>query len=384
MSAQRVNVRIPACLRPLPLRRVTQIILALSLLLLAMAGPALAEVSYDAEEIDLFKKMNAYRASRGLSPLLLSNQLSKTAERHAGDMGKYRFFSHVTERSDWYPKGSEFWQRLERDGYRAGGTGENLAAGMVTGAEAFSAWRNSPSHDANMLDPGGMRFKVVGIARVQAPGSPYLWYWATEFGSEADSTSWDPLAPPPGPFRDVSSSHSYAGAITALALNQVINGFDDGNFAPSKAVSRQQFAKMVVGAIALPVSEADACSFGDVEFSGPASLYPDNYVAVAARHGITAGTGQGLFSPRAQIPRAQVISMVVRAARDQGLALAAPPLSYTSVWGDFSTDHSANARAAQFHGLLQGLPLNSLDPWAPMPRGEVAQVLHNLQRKLGR
>jgi uncharacterized protein YkwD len=354
------------------------------LLWLIFAPGASAAVTHDAEELALLQQLNTYRQSHGLSPLLLSDRLSLTAERHATDMGKYRFFSHVTERSDWYPKGSQFWQRLEMDGYRADGSGENLAAGIASGAEAFQAWRNSPSHNATMLDPGGVRFKAIGIARVLVPGSPYLWYWATEFGTTVDGSARDPVAAPPGPFRDVPSTHPYAPAIQALSDKQVVNGFEDGNFAPAKAVLRQQFAKMIVGALNLPVSESDIPPFTDVESSGPGSLYPDNYIAVAAARGITAGVGGGRFAPKADVSRAQVITMVVRAAGREGLVLAPPPLSYASSWGDFSADHAANVRLAQFHGLLKGLPMSSLDPWAPMPRGEVAQVLHNLQGRLGR
>ena len=39
-------------------------------------------------------------------------------------------------------------------------------------------------------------------------------------------------------------------------------------------------------------------------------------------------------------------------------------------------------RLAQFNGLLAGLPLSTLDPWGPMSRGEAAQVLSNLLRRL--
>jgi uncharacterized protein YkwD len=360
-------------------------LLFMATLLLLLTPAASAAVSYDAEELSFFQQINAYRHSNGLNPLLLSDQLSLTAERHGRDMGKYRFFSHVTEGSDWYPRGSEFWQRLQIDGYRVANAGENLAAGMPDAAGAFSAWRGSPLHNANMLDPGGVRFRAIGIARVQVEGSPWGWYWVTEFGSEVDPSARDPFAAgASGPFRDVSSAHPYAEAIGSLASRQVVSGYDDGNFAPGGSLLRQQFAKMIVGALGLAVSEHDVPPFFDVPRSSPGSLYPGGYIAVAASHGIARGMEGGRFSPRASVSRAQVISMVVRAARQGGLALPPPPPSYASSWGSFSTDHAANARAAEFHGLLAGIPLAGLDPWSPISRGEVAQILHNLQERLGR
>ncbi len=76
--------------------------------------------------------------------------------------------------------------------------------------------------------------------------------------------------------------------------------------------------------------------------------------------------------------------MVVRAADDlePGL-LGAPPPSWVGAagWGDAPT-HGANARRAEYNGLLAGLPLATLAPWGEMTRGEVAQVLHNLLGQL--
>ncbi len=77
--------------------------------------------------------------------------------------------------------------------------------------------------------------------------------------------------------------------------------------------------------------------------------------------------------------------MIVRAleALHPGL-LEEPEASFQSTWGDFSVDHEDNARVAEANGLLAGLgrdaahpggDLSGLDPWSPMPRGEVAQIL---------
>ena len=41
--------------------------------------------------------------------------------------------------------------------------------------EAFSGWRDSPPHRANLLTPGVTR---LGIAAVYAPGSKYKVFWA--------------------------------------------------------------------------------------------------------------------------------------------------------------------------------------------------------------
>ena len=191
------------------------------------------------------------------------------------------------------------------------------------------------------------------------------------------------LAQPPT-FPDVPATHPYYDAITDLASRGIIDGYGNGDFGPGNAVTRRQFAKMIVLTGGYPVSEGDVCTFTDVEKSGSTSFYPDNYVAVAAAHQITKGTGPELFSPDAHISRYQVISMVVRAVEDlkPGL-LDVPPASWEGAggWGD-DADHGANARRAEYNGLLPGLALTGLDPWGDMSRGEVAQVLHNLLGKV--
>ncbi len=94
----------------------------------------------------------------------------------------------------------------------------------------------------------------------------------------------------------------------------MVSGYTNGDFGLGDPVKRAQFAKMICGALRLPVGEQDACSFSDVERSGPGELYPDNYVAAVAARGITHGVAPGLFAPYRAISRAQVLSMVVRAA----------------------------------------------------------------------
>jgi hypothetical protein len=186
-------------------------------------------------------------------------------------------------------------------------------------------------------------------------------------------------------FTDVPTDHPYYGAITDLASRGVIGGYPDGTFRPDSPVLRQHFAKMIVLSLGFPVSDADVCTFTDVQKSLPGSYvnpsdtnYPDHYVAVCAAHTITVGYPGGLFKPYDNITRQQLITMVVRAA-----GLPDPPSEYVPSFsaGQFSLDeHYRNARKAEYAGLLDGL--EGLGPaynfLAPASRGECAQLLHNL------
>ena len=175
------------------------------------------------------------------------------------------------------------------------------------------------------------------------------------------------------PFPDVSADHPYAAAIAELADKGVIGGYTDGLFRPEKPIWRQQFAKMLVLAMELPVSEDHVCQFLDVEVGGPDTFYPDNYVAVVHRWSITFGITPEEFAPAREITRAQVVSLVARALNQlHSEVLDYPPSDFRSRWGQFDPDHAWAADLAEYNGLLAGFPQTGFDPWAPMPRAEVA------------
>ena len=109
-------------------------------------------------------------------------------------------------------------------------------------------------------------------------------------------------APAVAAFPDVPTGHPYRLQIDVMAKLGVIAGFNDGTFRPDDPVTRQQFAKMIVGAMRISVSEADVSPFADVNIKGPATLYPDNYVAAVARDRITVGTGGSSGASRCSIP----------------------------------------------------------------------------------
>jgi len=80
--------------------------------------------------------------------------------------------------------GRTFNERLKAHGYRARAAAENIGAGYHTLAEAFSGWRDSPPHRANMLLDGATR---MGIAAVYTPKSKYKVFWALILADPAEA-----------------------------------------------------------------------------------------------------------------------------------------------------------------------------------------------------
>ena len=237
-----------------------------------------------------------------------------------------------------------------------------------------------------------LRTKAVNRLAVSADGDHL--YAATEgegvFRLDLGGSP-PPMGTEPPVFADVPDDSPYLHAILGMYANGIISGYTQPVgprlFKPADSVLRAQFAKMIVGSLSLPVEEPIKAPFGDLGFDDPADLYPHQFVAVAAAAGITRGTTATTFSPYVGITRAQVITMVVRAAgRQGGIPLADPPPEYFQFgWLAAFTDptHGTNAHLAEWNGLLMGIDLRGWDPWQPATRGEVAQILWNFFLKRG-
>ena len=111
--------------------------------------------------------ISGYRSNKGLPAVTLDPELTRLAAAQADTMAKRDRLDHAA--------GKPFVARLKASGYDAKTAAENISAGYHTLAEAFSGWRDSPPHKANMLLKGATR---MGIAAVYAPTSKYKVYWA--------------------------------------------------------------------------------------------------------------------------------------------------------------------------------------------------------------
>jgi uncharacterized protein YkwD len=111
--------------------------------------------------------ISGYRVSNGLNPVTIDPELMKLASQQAHAMAARDKLDH----SVWRP----FAQRIQDSSFDAAVAVENIAAGYDTLAEAFSGWRDSPPHRANMLNPAVTK---MGIAAAYAPGSKYKVFWS--------------------------------------------------------------------------------------------------------------------------------------------------------------------------------------------------------------
>jgi uncharacterized protein YkwD len=111
--------------------------------------------------------ISGYRRNNGLTPVALDPILTRLAQEQAGAMARHNKMDHDVN--------GAFRTRIDGSGFDAKVAAENISAGYYTLAEAFSGWRDSPPHRANMLLGGATR---MGIAAVYAPGTKYKVFWS--------------------------------------------------------------------------------------------------------------------------------------------------------------------------------------------------------------
>jgi uncharacterized protein YkwD len=131
--------------------------------------------------------ISSYRTSNGREPVTIDPTLMKLAQAQATAMAAHDKLEHdVVE---------PFKDRIQNSSFDASVAVENIAAGYETLASAFSGWRNSPPHRANMLDPAVTR---MGIAAAYAPKTQYKVFWSLILAKpERQQQNCTPLRPCP-------------------------------------------------------------------------------------------------------------------------------------------------------------------------------------------
>lgn len=110
--------------------------------------------------------ISGYRSNNGLGAVKVDPELMKLADQQSQAMAKRNKLDHDVA--------APLAKRLAGSGYPATLAVENVSAGYHTLAEAFSGWRDSPPHRANMLKSGVTK---LGIAATYAPNTKYKVFW---------------------------------------------------------------------------------------------------------------------------------------------------------------------------------------------------------------
>lgn len=171
------------------MRRTLIALIALMILPLLVIGNNTADVANaqgaycaSAAEAEVVRLVNVHRQNNGLGPLTLSQPLAAAASMKSRDMADRDYVSHFS------PDGRGPGDLLNDVGYPPyAWAGENIAAGYPDAVSVFEGWKNSPGHNANMLQPD---FTAIGVSGVYKQDTTYGWYWTQTFGVEVVAEAW--------------------------------------------------------------------------------------------------------------------------------------------------------------------------------------------------
>ncbi|MFI0606427.1 MAG: CAP domain-containing protein [Anaerolineae bacterium] len=117
-------------------------------------------------------EVNALRREAGLLELQMAPALLASAQAHSADMAAGDFCDH--QGSD----GRKATERMRAAGFNGVFTGENIACGNKTAAQAVASWTDDDLHRDNVLGP---RYRYAGVG--VAPGR-YGPSWTLDLGSD--------------------------------------------------------------------------------------------------------------------------------------------------------------------------------------------------------
>ncbi len=168
----------------------------------------------------------------------------------------------------------------------------------------------------------------------------------------------------------------YEAQANEMASRKILTGITEGTFGGDSAITRAEFAAVIVRALGLPQNTAG--SFNDV--SG-GSWY-NGYVGAAYKTGIITGRSSTVFDPDANITRQEAMAMIKRAAK---LAGYKGTESSVGTYSDMNQVSAWASDAVSFN-LANGLIVGSdgqIRPSDTITRAQTATVVLRLLQKAG-
>ena len=179
-------------------------------------------------------------------------------------------------------------------------------------------------------------------------------------------------------FKDVMNAADYYFVPVIWAKNaRVVEGIDEQHFAPEKACTRAEFLTILHRFAGEPEPENMTTSFEDV----PKDSYYCKAVLWAAEKGVTSGTSATTFSPDKICTRAEVLTLICRAAiaiePGAGGSFMDPDYDYGYPFNDVKKDDWFYRPVvwAVGSGIARGTSERTFSPYQPCTRNQVVTFL---------
>ncbi len=174
-------------------------------------------------------------------------------------------------------------------------------------------------------------------------------------------------------FTDLATVEWAKEAINSLAADGVINGVSAGVFAPNDVLTREQFVKILVGALNINAS-------GDMPFADVAagSWYYD-FVLAAYNSGIVNGVDAANFGVGGSLTREQLCTMVYRAIKALGIELKMVNAPAAFADDALISDYAKEAVSYLYQaGIVNGVGDGNFAPQNVTTRAMGAKVIYGV------
>lgn len=171
-------------------------------------------------------------------------------------------------------------------------------------------------------------------------------------------------------FNDLSGLEWAEDAITSLAQKGVINGREEGVFAPNENVLREEFIKIIMS----------ACGFadikGDINFSDvKEDEWYYNYIKNAYLCGIVQGIGEDTFGVGDKITRQDAAVMIMNAAKAMSVELPGTEDADFADESDIADYAKTAVHTLRGANIINGKDNNIFDPRGNATRAEAAKMI---------
>ena len=123
----------------------------------------------------------------------------------------------------------------------------------------------------------------------------------------------DAPAAQPASFPDVQENQWYTAGVAWAAQEGIVTGYDDGNFGPDNAITREQMAAILYRyAQKKGYSTANSDPLTAFTDAGTVSEYAVQAMQWAVGSGLITGKGEGILDPGGSATRAQVAAILMR------------------------------------------------------------------------
>lgn len=182
----------------------------------------------------------------------------------------------------------------------------------------------------------------------------------------------------PQNFKDVTN-HWAKDMVNEMGSRTIINGIGDDLFNPNQAITRAEFAAIIVRGLGLEL-EKGATSFTDVKISD----WYSSAVQTAYTYKLINGFEDGNFHPVDKITREQAMSIIAKAMLITDLKAKLPSKEASELLSSYAdankvSEWAKNSIADSLQsGIITGRSGNELAPKALITRAEVAVILQRL------